>query len=79
MLSEIKINMPVYEHNLEMRSQCPFCKQVSMFKEKVSSSDGISVEAKINCCHLRIIIRSEDNRIENTIIQYVKKKEIVYE
>jgi len=79
MLSEIKIRIPLFKSDYDWRSQCPFCKQISMFKAITSSGGDISAEIRINCSHLHAIIKSEDNKLENTVIQYAKIKEIAYE
>ena len=65
----------MYQNDQDWRSQCPFCQQISMFKVFFVSDNKFSTEMRINCHHLRLIIRSEDNKLENTVIQYEKEIE----
>jgi hypothetical protein len=70
MLNKTIKQQKIYQDNHDWRSQCPFCQQISMFKISFVSDSNFSTEMRINCRHLRLIVRSEDNKLENTVVQY---------
>jgi hypothetical protein len=70
MLNKTIKQQKIYQDNYDWRSQCPFCQQISMFKISFVSDSNFSTEMRINCRHLRLIVRSEDNKLENTVVQY---------